>query len=93
MANEVGLRLNGVSRRCDTVVYSRTASPVMIVEYKAPTIALSAKVFDQIARYNMALQVEWLVISNGLTHYCCRVDLASKSYMTVKEIPPYPSII
>ena len=59
MANEVQLKLNGMSRRCDTVVYDRTLKPRVIIEYKAPTVNITQQVFDQICRYNMVLQVDY----------------------------------
>lgn len=66
MANEVGLRLNGTLRRCDTVVYMpQGMRPLAIVEYKAPHIPITQKVIDQILRYNIVLQVPCLLVSNG----------------------------
>lgn len=73
IANEIGLRLNDTRRRCDTVIYDSAMRPAVIVEYKAPHIALTQKVFDQIARYNMVLGARFLIVSNGMTHYCCRI--------------------
>ena len=89
MANEVQLKLNGMSRRCDTVVYDRTLKPRVIVEYKAPTVNITQKVFDQICRYNMVLQVDYLIVSNGLAHYCCKVDNENQTYTFLQEIPVY----
>lgn len=93
MANEVGLTHNGVKRRCDTVVYDRGARPLAIVEYKASTISITSKVFDQIVRYNMVLNVRWLMVSNGLQSYCCRVTEDGKSYQFVKDIPLYETLL
>ena len=87
MANEVQLKLNGMSRRCDTVIYDRTLRPRVIVEYKAPTVNITQQVFDQICRYNMVLQVEYLIVSNGLAHYCCKMDYATRSYTFLREVP------
>ncbi len=87
MANEVQLKLNGMSRRCDTVVYDRALKPRVIVEYKAPTVNITQKVFDQICRYNMVLQVDYLIVTNGLTHYCCKVDNGARSYTFLREVP------
>ena len=56
MANEVGLRLNGTLRRCDTIIYDRSLRPLVVVEYKAPSVTISQRVFDQIARYNLVLR-------------------------------------
>lgn len=89
MANEIGITLNGTSRRCDTVVFDRTGKPLVIVEYKAPTVTISQHTFDQIVRYNMVLQARYLIVSNGLSHYCCRIDYASKTYEFLPAIPAY----
>ena len=93
MANEVAITLNGTSRRCDTVVYSRQGLvPQVIVEYKAPSIAITQRVFDQIVRYNMVLQVEWLMVSNGLQHFCCHVDYANRRVRFLESIPAYAEL-
>lgn len=90
MGNEVAVSLNGMDRRCDTVVYSRSdAKPRMIIEYKSPSIEITQKVFNQICRYNMVLEVEWLVVSNGLKHYCCKVDIKEGRYAFVEDIPSF----
>ena len=93
MANEVQLKLNGMSRRCDTVVYDRSLQPRVIIEYKAPTVNITQKVFEQICRYNMVLQVDYLIVSNGIVHYCCKVDYATRSCSFLHDIPEYTSII
>lgn len=93
MANEVAITLNGTSRRCDTVVYSRQGLvPQVIVEYKAPSVAITQRVFDQIVRYNMVLQVEWLMVSNGLQHFCCHVDYANRRVRFLESIPAYAEL-
>lgn len=92
MANEVGITLNGTRRRCDTVVFDRHGRPAVIVEYKAPSIEVTQKTFDQIVRYNMVLRVKYLIVSNGLTHYCCAIDYDSHSYSFVRGIPDYSSL-
>ena len=89
LANEVALTLNGTSRRCDTVLYDRTLSPRMIIEYKAPHIPITQKVFDQICRYNLVFRVDYLIVSNGLSHYCCRMDYAHQSYQFLQDVPAY----
>ncbi|WP_321331488.1 type I restriction enzyme HsdR N-terminal domain-containing protein [uncultured Bacteroides sp.] len=92
MANEVELKLNDTKKRCDTVLYSRDLSARMIIEYKAPHIEISQSVFDQITRYNMVLKVEYLVVSNGLQHYCCKVNYENQSYIFLEDIPNYNSL-
>ncbi len=92
MGNEVQLKLNGMSRRCDTVVYDRSLHPRVIIEYKAPTVNITQKVFDQICRYNMVLQVDYLIVSNGLVHYCSKVDYPTRSYSFLQDIPAYENL-
>jgi hypothetical protein len=93
MANEVAVKLNGMSRRCDTVVYGQTGlKPLMIVEYKRPDVEITQKVFNQISRYNIVLEVEYLVVSNGMKHYCCKVDLQNGTYTFLKDIPAYAEL-
>lgn len=90
MANEISLRLNNTLRRCDTVVYDDYMQPLMIVEYKASHIQITQRVFDQIARYNMVLGARYLIVSNGMNHYCCRIDGDRVTFL--RNIPTYDSI-
>lgn len=87
MNNEVSLSLNDTKRRCDTVVFRSDGSPAVIVEYKAPTVAITQKVFDQIARYNMVLRSRFLIVSNGLSHFCCEMDYEKETYRFLPNIP------
>lgn len=87
VSNEVSITLNDTRRRCDTVVYRSDGTPLMIVEYKAPTVTITQEVFDQIARYNMVLRSRYLVVSNGMRHYCCEMNYDSNSYRFLPEIP------
>lgn len=87
IANEFGLKVNNLSRRCDTVIFDRRCRPAIVVEYKAPHIPITQKVFDQIARYNMSLLARYIIVSNGMEHFCCEIDFATKNYRFLKEIP------
>ena len=89
IANEQAIELNGMSRRCDSVIYDRTGTPKVIVEYKRPAVNISQKVFDQIARYNIVLHVDYLIVSNGLKHYCVRMDYVAGKYTFLHDIPAY----
>ena len=93
LANEVLVKLNGTSKRCDTVAYNRFLEPLVIVEYKAPHINITNTVFDQIARYNMVLRVEYLIVSNGLNHYCCKIDYNNRAYTFLEGIPAYNELL
>ena len=92
MANEIEIVLGNVKKRCDTVLYDNYLQPLMIIEYKAPSILICQKTFDQIARYNFALHVPWLIVSNGMQHFCCRTDNEMKKYIFVNEIPEYEKL-
>ena len=89
IANEVSINLNNTFKRCDTVVYDHFLKPLVIVEYKAPEVTVSKDVFDQITRYNFALRVPYLIVSNGLTHYCCKVDYETMTCHFLSDIPFY----
>lgn len=87
MAIERGLKVNGMQRRTDIVVYDSMGAPKMVVECKAPTVAISQSTFDQIARYNLTLRVPILYVTNGLSHFCCRIDFVTSSYTFLAEVP------
>jgi hypothetical protein len=91
LANEVCITMGNLNRRCDTVLYDSFLQARMIIEYKAPTISISQKTFDQIVRYNSSLKVPWLIVSNGIQHYCCRIDETGEAVF-LKEIPEYKLI-
>lgn len=93
MGNEVAITLNGTKRRCDTVVYDRALRPRAIIEYKAPEVKITKEVFAQISRYNLTLKVDYLIISNGLKHYCCKMDYSGNTFIFMNEIPEYEAII
>lgn len=93
MGNEVSLTQNGIKRRCDTLVADRQGKPLVIVEYKAPEIEITQQVFDQIVRYNMVLRARYLMVSNGMTHYCCHIDYDNNTYAFLTDIPRYDDIV
>lgn len=92
MNNEISLTQNGIKRRCDTLVADREGNALVIVEYKAPSIMVTQKTFDQIVRYNMVLHAQYLIVSNGLKHYCCKIDYKNNSYSFLEEIPRYSQL-
>ena len=92
LANEVQLNLNGTKKRCDTVLFNKDLSARMIVEYKAPHVEITQAVFDQITRYNMVLKVDYLIVSNGLRHYCCHIDYNTMQYTFLPDIPAYTDL-
>jgi len=80
---------NGRKKRCDTVIYNDTLQPLVIVEYKAPNVDITQKVFDQISAYNFALHVNYLIVSNGMKHFCCRMDYENHRVEFLPDIPDY----
>lgn len=92
MANEIGIQVNGMNKRCDTVVFRSDGSPLLIVEYKAPEVRISQDTFDQIVRYNMTLHARYLIVSNGMNHYCCVIDYENGTYHFIAAIPDYREI-
>lgn len=93
MGNEVSILLNNTKRRCDTVVYDRSMRPRVIVEYKAPSVRITKEVFAQISRYNLILKVDYLIVSNGIQHYCCKMDYTDNTFVFLQEVPEYNIII
>ena len=89
MAVEMEINLLNTKKRCDIVLYNNKGLPHIIVECKAPSIKVSQNTFDQIARYNMTLKTDLLVVTNGLQHYVCMIDYQNQCYHFLKEIPNY----
>ncbi|MCD7973005.1 MAG: type I restriction enzyme HsdR N-terminal domain-containing protein [Candidatus Azobacteroides sp.] len=89
IGNEIRLIYNGLKKRCDSVVYNHFGQPIIIIEYKAPSVPITQHVFNQICVYNLTMQVPYLIVSNGLKHYCCQMDYKNKSYCFLEDIPDY----
>lgn len=92
IGNEITVEFNGMKKRSDSVVYDQIGMPLVLIEYKAPSVKITQQVFDQIVRYNMVMQVKYLIVSNGLNHYCCKIDYKNKSYRFLNEIPDFSDL-
>ena len=86
---EKELLLNNTKKRTDIVAFSSSGNPLLIVECKAPSLQITQDTFDQIARYNMQLNSEYLLLTNGLDHYCCIMDHQNKKYQFLSEVPKF----
>jgi type I site-specific restriction-modification system R (restriction) subunit len=86
------LKVNGLSKRYDVVVFDRNGDILLIVECKAPGVKISQETFDQIARYNMTLNSQLLLVTNGLQHYCCKINAELERYDFLPELPSYESL-
>lgn len=86
--SEVVVNINNLQKRADLIVYKKE-KPFLIVECKAPQIEITQTTFDQIARYNLQLDADYLMVTNGLNHYYCQMDFQNQQYVFLKNIPSY----
>jgi type I site-specific restriction endonuclease len=89
---EKAFKLNKRIKRTDIMVYKRDGTPLMVVECKAPEVKIDQKVFDQIFNYNMVFKVKYLVVTNGLQHFCCMIDYLEGKYKFLQTIPNYSEL-
>ena len=92
LGNEIELQIGDKRLRCDTILYNKESRPRIIIEYKAPTIEIKQKHIDQISIYNMLLKVDYLIVSNGIRHYCCKMDYDNQKYLFLENIPDYEKL-
>ncbi len=83
------IQVGNTKKRYDIVVFKPDGSLRLIVECKAPSVAITQDTFDQIARYNLKLNADFLMVSNGINHYYCQIDSENARYQFLKEIPDY----
>jgi hypothetical protein len=89
VATEASFQYESQTWRADIVAYDRQGTPLLLVECKAPSVSIGQDAFDQGARYNLVLNARYLVVTNGLAHYACRVDLNAGTYAFLDDLPPY----
>ena len=89
IAVEKALRLHGMLKRTDIVAYDRNGKALLLVECKAPGVKIDQKVFDQAAMYNMKFRVNYLVVTNGLEHFGCKINHHEKNYHFLEQIPDF----
>jgi len=89
---EGGLRLNGLAKRSDIVVFNNRGEKVLMVECKAPSVKITQKVFDQIARYNSIHHIKLLAVTNGLNHYYCKIDFETHRFDFIEGLDDYKQI-
>jgi hypothetical protein len=86
---EIGLKYNQLQKRADVLIYNKQGKPFLMIECKAPGIKMSQDTFHQIAAYNMAFKVNYLVVTNGLDHFCCKMDYETNSYEFLQMVPDF----
>jgi len=89
LAVEVMFKMNKLVRRADILVYNNKGKPILIVECKAPEVSISGAVFDQIVSYNLKFRLKYIVVTNGLQHYACAIDLETGKWSFLDAIPEY----
>jgi hypothetical protein len=87
IAVEMTIKFNTLIKRCDVVVFDKGGKPFLIAECKAPAVKITQNTFDQVARYNLTLKVNYLLVTNGHEVYCCKIDFDNKSFEMLEEIP------
>ena len=87
IAIERGIKVNGLAKRCDILVFDQDLQPFILIECKAPEIPLSADVFHQMAVYNMQLHVPYLMMSNGTSSYIGKIDVENQQYTLLEDLP------
>ena len=91
MRCEHGIALNGLNKRVDLSLHDNTGAAVVLVECKAPSVKIDQETFEQAARYNIVMKVPYLLLTNGLIHFCCAVDHRTGKVELVAEVPSYAS--
>ena len=86
---EKAIDLNGTIKRYDIVVYKPNGKIQLLVECKAPKVKITQDTFDQIARYNLILKGDYLMVTNGLHHYYCQINYQTENYQFLKDLPLY----
>ncbi|ARV14450.1 type I restriction enzyme HsdR N-terminal domain-containing protein [Polaribacter sp. SA4-12] len=89
IALEKQLTINNRKKRTDILVFNKEGNHEIIVECKAPSIKITQDTFDQIARYNLKLKANYLIVTNGLEHFFCKMDFENETYIFLKDIPDY----
>lgn len=89
IAIEKKLTINKLTKRTDILIFNTKGLPHIIVECKAPSVSITQNAFDQIARYNLKLSANYLIVSNGLKHYYCKMDFENEKYVFLENIPDY----
>ena len=83
------LKINNLTKRYDVVVFNSDGSLFLLVECKSADVKIAQATFDQIARYNLTLKANYLMVTNGLNHYYCEMDFEKESYRFLEELPTF----
>lgn len=91
IAIERSFTMQGMKRRFDLVLFDKSTQPILLAEFKAPGVSITQSTFDQIAMYNMQWHVPFTLVSNGISHYCFRIDDDQKGFFFLEQLPALSS--
>ena len=83
------IKVNNINKRYDAVVFHPNGELFLLIECKAPDVKITQQTFDQIARYNLKLKAQYLMVTNGLNHYFCEMDFDNEKYIFLDELPEF----
>lgn len=92
IAVEKQIRVNRLSKRCDIVIYLHDGKPALVVECKAPHIKINRETYDQAVRYNLALNIRYMVLTNGMNHFCFKLNYQTQESTLLNYIPAFPEM-
>ena len=92
MAVEKLVRVNGLRKRCDLLIFDQATLPYLLVECKRADVPINAATFKQIAWYNMPLRVPYLLVTNGRHTYCCSMNYTEKNYRFLDAVPVFGTV-
>ncbi|POS01964.1 type I restriction and modification enzyme subunit R-like protein [Flavobacterium croceum DSM 17960] len=81
------IKINDLIKRYDIVVFQNNGGIKLLVECKAPTVKITQETFHQIARYNLLLKADFLMVTNGINHYFCKMDFENQQYIFLNDLP------
>ncbi len=90
---ESGLKYNKLPMRSDILVYDRSGNPLVLVECKAYSVKINAATFAQVSKYNQTIKAPYIMLTNGMQHYCCRIDFENEKFDYLKTIPIYEELL
>ena len=83
------IRINDIQKRYDIVVFKPNGELFLLIECKAPEVKISQDTFDQIARYNLKLNAQYLMVTNGVNHYFCQMNFEKEQYVFLEKLPNF----
>lgn len=89
---EAALKYNNMTRRFDILACRPDGSPALVVECKSPSVEITQAVFNQVAVYNLTIEADFLAVTNGLSHYACRIDHKARSWQFLTELPAFATV-